>query len=130
MKIKVGKRVADWLDGAGLGEHLTALNLSEPGQLIGEQLDNPEDEWDVAMLILKIRHAPNRADGSCYPDLTKREIQELAEWSEYFANAAADDASEAGRTGEMGGLADLNAARAQIRRCQTLLADWPTGGEA
>jgi len=116
MKVKVTPRVLNWLAGTGVGQQVWSLVSADA---VAGQVG--EDEANVATMILKTRDANQRADGSLWPDLTREEIQELMEWSDYFAHASVDSAKDSNLTGDMDGLADLNAARAQIKRCQEAL---------
>ncbi len=123
MRVRVTPRVLAWLDGTGIGQNLMRLDLNRevsPDDL-RSLLDDPEDEMQVATMIVKVKQAPARKDGSMWPDLTRAEIKELLEWSDFMLNANADAAADASRSGDMDGMADYNAARAQHRRCQVAL---------
>ena len=99
MKIRVPGRVVDFL-----------LNGQTAADLRGGRI--APGERDIADVIEALWRAPRLADDARSIEVTEPRLAVLAEYGDYLVVAASDDAG----SGDMSGLADVNAGRAMIRR--------------
>jgi hypothetical protein len=113
VSVNVPARMSAWLEGTQVAADLTASAGRTPTEVETSNMSDP-----IAQVIVALRAARSRADGSTTVRLSAEQLRDLATYAGYLADSCSDNVG----SGDMGALAELNAARATVRRVAAALA--------